>query len=62
MKSIEINQKRFGYSDDLKAVFDNTFNDIFWCYGCDYQLCREFSSACNKTSPGKEYVKGKSRA
>jgi hypothetical protein len=29
MKSIEINQKRFGYSDDLKAVLENTYKDIF---------------------------------
>jgi hypothetical protein len=29
MKSIEINQERFGYSDDLKAIFENTYWDIF---------------------------------
>jgi hypothetical protein len=29
MKSIAINQKRFGYSDDLKAIFENTYRDIF---------------------------------
>jgi hypothetical protein len=29
IKSIEINQKRFGYSDDLKAIFENTYRDIF---------------------------------
>jgi hypothetical protein len=29
MKSIEINQTRFDYSDDLKAVFENTCKDIF---------------------------------
>jgi hypothetical protein len=29
LKSIEINQKRFGYSDDLKAIFANTFHDLF---------------------------------
>jgi hypothetical protein len=29
MKSIEINQRRFGYSDDLKAIFENTYKDIF---------------------------------
>jgi hypothetical protein len=29
MKSIAINQKRFGYSDDLKAIFENTCRDIF---------------------------------
>jgi hypothetical protein len=29
MKSISLNQKRFGYSDDLKAVFENTYEDIF---------------------------------
>jgi hypothetical protein len=28
MKSIEINQKRFGYSDELKAILENTFRDI----------------------------------
>lgn len=29
MKSIKINQGRFGYSDDLKAIFENTYRDIF---------------------------------
>jgi hypothetical protein len=29
MKSISINQERFGYSDDLKAVFENTYEEIF---------------------------------
>ena len=29
IKSIEINQKRFGYSDDLKAIFENTYKEIF---------------------------------
>jgi hypothetical protein len=29
MKSISINQERFGYSDDLKAVFENTYKDMF---------------------------------
>jgi hypothetical protein len=29
MKSIEIGQKRFYYSDDLKAIFENTYNEIF---------------------------------
>jgi hypothetical protein len=29
MKSIAINQERFGYSDDLKAIFENTYKDIF---------------------------------
>jgi hypothetical protein len=29
MKSISINQGRFGYSDDLKAIFENTYKDIF---------------------------------
>jgi hypothetical protein len=29
MKSIGINQNRFHYSDDLKAVFENTYKDIF---------------------------------
>lgn len=28
LRSIEINQERFGYSDDLKAVLENTFRDI----------------------------------
>lgn len=28
MKSIEINQKRFGYSDDLKQIFINTINNL----------------------------------
>ena len=28
LRSIEINQNRFGYSDDLKAIFENTFRDI----------------------------------
>ena len=29
LKSIEINQKRFGYSDELKQIFLNTVNDDF---------------------------------
>jgi len=29
IKSIGINQKRFDYSDDLKAIFENTYNEIF---------------------------------
>jgi len=28
-KSIEINQKRFNYSDELKQIFINTINEIF---------------------------------
>jgi hypothetical protein len=28
-KSIEINQKRFGYSDDLKCIFENTVKMIY---------------------------------
>ena len=30
LKSIEINQKRFGYSDDLKQVLINTVRSIKW--------------------------------
>jgi len=29
MRSIKIGQKRFDYSDDLKAIFENTYNEIF---------------------------------
>jgi hypothetical protein len=29
MRSIEINQPRFGYSDDLRAIMENTARDIF---------------------------------
>lgn len=29
VKSIEINQKRFGYSDELKQIFLNTVNEYF---------------------------------
>jgi hypothetical protein len=29
MKSIELNQKRFGYSDDFRALLENTYLDIF---------------------------------
>jgi hypothetical protein len=29
IRSIEINQKRFGYSDDLKAILENTYNEVF---------------------------------
>ena len=29
MRSIEMCQKRFDYSDDLKAIFENTYNEIF---------------------------------
>jgi hypothetical protein len=28
LKSIEINQKRFGYSDELKQIFKNTISEI----------------------------------
>jgi hypothetical protein len=28
LKSIEINQKRFGYSDDLKEIFKNTVKEM----------------------------------
>lgn len=30
MKSIEINQKRFGYSDDIKQLLINTIKDMGW--------------------------------
>jgi hypothetical protein len=30
LKSIEINQKRFDYSDDLKAILINTVKDMGW--------------------------------
>lgn len=29
-KSIEINQDRFGYSDDLKPIFHNTIKEMGW--------------------------------
>ena len=29
MKSIEINQKRFGYSDELKSILINTVKQCF---------------------------------
>jgi hypothetical protein len=29
IRSISINQKRFNYSDDLKAIFENTYTAIF---------------------------------
>jgi hypothetical protein len=29
LKSIEFNQKRFGYTDELKTIFLNTVRDIF---------------------------------
>jgi hypothetical protein len=29
MKSIDINQKRFDYSDDLRSIFENTYRDLF---------------------------------
>jgi hypothetical protein len=29
IESIAINQKRFGFSDDLKAIFENTYFDVF---------------------------------
>jgi len=29
MKSLELNQKRFGYSDDLKEILINTVNNLF---------------------------------
>jgi hypothetical protein len=28
MESIEINQKRFGYSDELKSIFINTVKEL----------------------------------
>jgi hypothetical protein len=27
-KSIEVNQQRFNYSDELKAIFNNTINEL----------------------------------
>jgi len=30
LKSVEINQKRFGYSDELKAILRNTIFDLGW--------------------------------
>ncbi len=30
LKSIEQNQQRFGYSDDIKAIFLNTANEMGW--------------------------------
>jgi len=56
LKSLEINQKRFGYSDDIKTLLRNTFIDFFWCYECEYKVCREFPSTCKRVTPGKEYV------
>jgi hypothetical protein len=29
MKSISMNQNRFGYSDDLKLILENTYKDLF---------------------------------
>lgn len=29
-KSIDMNQERFGYSDDLKAIFHNTAKELGW--------------------------------
>ncbi len=29
MRSIAINQERFSYSDDIKAILENTYDDIF---------------------------------
>jgi hypothetical protein len=56
MKSIAINQERFGYSEDLKAILENTYKDYFWCDGCGIRICREFPGTCSKTSPGKEHL------
>jgi hypothetical protein len=56
MKSIAMNQERFGYSDDIKALLENTYKDLFWCADCDYQVCKEVPGTCRRTSPGKEYV------
>jgi hypothetical protein len=47
MKSIAINQDRFHYSEDLRAVFENTYKDLFWCDGCDKKVCKEFPSTCS---------------
>jgi hypothetical protein len=33
LKSIEINQSRFGYSDELKAIFLNTVCSLGWVEG-----------------------------
>jgi hypothetical protein len=40
MKSIAINQERFGYSDDLKAILENTFRDILENRGYDDIACK----------------------
>ena len=39
-KSIEINQKRFGYSDELKAIFINTVKSFAsrWLNGIWHML------------------------
>jgi hypothetical protein len=52
IKSITINQGRFGYSDDLKVIFMNTYRDLWAsdCFkACDYQVCREYPSTCIKS-------------
>lgn len=33
MKSIEINQARFGYSDDVRDILKNTVEDLLWDQG-----------------------------
>jgi hypothetical protein len=40
IKSIAINQMRFGYSDDLKAVFENTYRHVFQKGGADRMVNR----------------------
>jgi hypothetical protein len=33
MRSIEQNQERFGYSDDLRSIFENTAREMGWVDG-----------------------------
>lgn len=61
-KSIEINQKRFGYSDELKSIFVRTAYELFPSYlepwqcfgcgagGCTYNFC--YQCGAGKTDYG----------
>jgi hypothetical protein len=62
-RSIEVNKKRFGYGDELEAIFRRTQDELFplhlepWhCFGCGLGGCtRNF---CEQCGAGKnDYVK-----
>ena len=66
-KSIELNQQRFGYSDELRSILDRTRLELFpahldqWhCYGCGAGGCTH--NFCYQCGAGKyDYYPKESR-